>query len=102
MFDRIINTPLALYRGSHQRCSIKKGVLKNSQNSQENNVSLKLSFLYKRPVIFKYHPLKRVSGYRLLPAGNYMFKVNNVNTRTRCEICSKLKIKILPLLTLSR
>ena len=21
------------------------------------------------------------------PAGNYMFKVNNRNTRTRCEIC---------------
>ena len=28
------------------------------------------------------------------PAWNYMFKVNNRNTRTRCEICSKLKIKI--------
>ena len=24
------------------------------------------------------------------PAGNYMFKVNNKNTRTRCKICSKL------------
>ena len=24
-----------------------------------------------------------------IPAGNYMFKVNNRNTRTRCEICSK-------------
>ena len=59
------------------------------------------------------------------PAGNYMFKVNNRNTRTRCEICSKLTIKkndawrhsgifivnfehishlvlVLPLLTLSR
>ena len=28
----------------------------------------------------------------LFPAGNYMFKVNNRNTRTRCEICSKLTI----------
>ena len=28
------------------------------------------------------------------PAGNYMFKVNNINTKTRCEICSKLTIKI--------
>ena len=28
------------------------------------------------------------------PAGNYMFKVNNRNTRARCEICSKLTIKI--------
>ena len=27
------------------------------------------------------------------PAGNYMFKVNNRNSRTRCEICSKLTIK---------
>ena len=24
------------------------------------------------------------------PVGNYMFKVNNKNTRARCEICSKL------------
>ena len=26
------------------------------------------------------------------PAGNYMFKVYNRNTRTRCEICSKLTL----------
>ena len=30
-----------------------------------------------------------------MPAGNYMFKINSRNTRTRCEICSKLTIKIL-------
>ena len=28
------------------------------------------------------------------PAGNYMFRVNNRNTRTRCEIGSKLAIQI--------
>ena len=28
------------------------------------------------------------------PAGSYMFKVNNRNTRTRCEIYSRLTIKI--------
>ena len=27
-------------------------------------------------------------------AGNYLFKVNNRNTRTKCEICSKLTTKI--------
>ena len=27
------------------------------------------------------------------PVSNYMFKVNNRNTRTGCEICSKLTIK---------
>ena len=26
------------------------------------------------------------------PAGIYLLKVNNRNTRTRCEICSKLAI----------
>ena len=30
----------------------------------------------------------------LNPAVSYMFKVNNRNTRTRCEICSKLTINI--------
>ena len=32
-------------------------------------------------------------GTRNIPAGNYMFKVNNRNTRARGEICSKLGIK---------
>ena len=26
----------------------------------------------------------------MYPVGNYMFKFNNRNTRTRCEICSKI------------
>ena len=30
---------------------------------------------------------------RFNPAGNYMFKADNRNTRARCEICSKLTIK---------
>ena len=32
--------------------------------------------------------------FQLDPAGNYMFKVNNRNTRTRCETCSKLTKEI--------
>ena len=31
--------------------------------------------------------------YICIPAGIYLLKVNNRNTRTRCEICSKLTIK---------
>ena len=27
------------------------------------------------------------------PVDNYLLKVNNRNTRTRCEICSKLTVK---------
>ena len=38
--------------------------------------------------------VSKVEMYGLNPAGNYMFKVNNRNTRARCEICSKLTIKI--------
>ena len=34
------------------------------------------------------------SQFIILPAGIYMLKVNNKNTRTRCEICSKLTINI--------
>ena len=29
----------------------------------------------------------------ITPAGNYMSKVNNINIKTWCEICSKLTIK---------
>ena len=31
---------------------------------------------------------------KISPAGIYLFKVNNRNIRTMCEICSKLTIKI--------
>ena len=31
---------------------------------------------------------------KLYPAGHYVFKVNNRNTRKRCEVCPKLTIKI--------
>ena len=34
-----------------------------------------------------------LNGNRIIPAGNYIFKVNNRSTRKRCEICSKLTIK---------
>ena len=39
------------------------------------------------------HSIKyNISIISVFPASNYMFKVNNRNTRTRCEICSKLTI----------
>ena len=41
------------------------------------------------------HRLSRLSKKQTIhyPAGIYLLKVNNRNTRTRCEICSKLTIK---------
>ena len=35
-----------------------------------------------------------VQTWQINPVGIYMFKVNNRIARTRCEICSKLTIKI--------
>ena len=37
--------------------------------------------------------LKRTVTPGKYPASNYMFKVNSINTKARCEICSKLTIK---------
>ena len=48
-----------------------------------------LQFLKKRKLYPKLVP--ETSHY---PDGNNLFKVNNSNTRTRCEIRSKLTIKI--------
>ena len=31
--------------------------------------------------------------YVCIPVANYMFKVNNRNTGTGCEVCSKLTVK---------
>ena len=69
-----------------------------------NNVRLKLPFLtHLPPIITLCHVSSREPScvyYQSLvqtgsiPAGNYMFKVNNRNTRTKCEICSKLTIKV--------
>ena len=46
--------------------------------------------------MFKVKPFRIYSRSVLLhsPVANYIFNVNNRNTRTRCEICLKLTIKI--------
>ena len=49
---------------------------------------LKKPFLQEAQIIA---PARQCSNY--FPAGNYIFKVSYRNTRTRCEICSKLTIK---------
>ena len=42
---------------------------------------------------FRIFSLRPKGVFRINPAGIYLLKVNNRNTRTRCEICSKLTIK---------
>ena len=44
-------------------------------------------------VIVNFNTITAILKTTFYPVGNYMFKVNNRNTRARCEICSKLTIK---------
>ena len=47
------------------------------------------------PVLLKFVDSMFLNIYsRIFPTGIYLLKVNNRNTRTRFEICSKLTIKI--------
>ena len=45
------------------------------------------------PILQKVVYLVVACNGNLFPAGNYLFKGSNRNTRPRCEICSKLTIK---------
>ena len=47
--------------------------------------------IWKRGIKFRSRNHQNVNN----PAGIYLLKVNNRNTRTRCEMCSKLTIKTL-------
>ena len=44
-------------------------------------------------LISKDTPKREPVKYPKNPAGNYLFKINNSNTRTKCEICSELTVK---------
>ena len=61
--------------------------------------AFKITFMNKAVMtskVFKSEWSQKVSlvkHLRLYPASIYLLKVNNRNTRTRCEICSKLTIK---------
>ena len=78
MFHRV-DVPLVKLKKNSVRCHLfpKKSGLQ----------SLQISSTFKFSFIFSLLPY----GETFL-TGNYMFKVNNRNTRTRCEICSKLTI----------
>ena len=75
-------------------------VTRNSNRKQiiHNTDEIKCSNWYETLYADDTDNERNLIGY---PAGNYMFKVNNRNTRLRCEICSKLTIKISLLLTLN-
>ena len=43
--------------------------------------------------IWNYFPLQVTNPRCITSVGNYIFKVNNINTKTKSEICSKSTIK---------
>ena len=63
-----------------------------AQGYVQNNLKIFVKFY----IFFKFNFFDNFLSIitRDIPAGNYLFKVNNKNTRKRCEICSKLTIKI--------
>ena len=73
-FNSVIVTPD--YRAELLQCKH----LNNAKNGQE---CFGLSIFF----------LSMFNFFTHCPAGNYMFKVNKRNTRTRCETCLKLTIK---------
>ena len=118
MFGKLLNTPLKekdsyscqiLYKSSHRRCSIKKGVLKSSQESTCARVFFLNKFGFRPATLLRKRPgrgfflwiLRNFSEYLFyrtppddfFPTHIYLFKVNNRNTTKRCEICSNLTVK---------
>ena len=81
-FGNISDKRLSLQRLVHYEYL--KPLCEPRRLSEEKDISLALFSLHQRCENMKTIPTNN-------PAGICMFKVNNRNTRTRCEICSKLK-----------
>ena len=76
----LLSQRLTLIWLAHLRPRPHNSGLKNNQL-----VSTRWNIALKKIWVFRYHIYT--------PSGNYMFKVNNKNTKTRCEILLKLTIK---------
>ena len=59
-----------------------------------NNANLKEQKFIRKIQNFSFDLVFKYVNASITPAGIYLLKVNNRNTRTRCEICSKLTVKI--------
>ena len=60
--------------------------------SKKHRITRHIDWLYDHDIL-TLKALAKLYEKCQFPAGNYMFKVSKRNTRTRCEICSKLSIK---------
>ena len=67
-------------------------------NRKDHKILFNLIFVYWQKPSSNVRQIKiiqlHVSVSKPFPVGNYLLKLKNRNTKTRCEICSKLTIKI--------
>ena len=67
-------------------------------NRKDHKILFNLIFVYWQKPSSNVRQIKviqlHVSVWKPFPVGNYLLKLKNRNTKTRCEICSKLTIKI--------
>ena len=104
-----INYPGNIYqpkvnnRSTRKRCEIPSTLaIKTPEQARTSNNYIKIFYLRRRlrrrqQVMWKFGVLcflfTSVLRFAFLPAGIYLFKVNNRNTRTRCEITFKVNNK---------
>ena len=81
-------------------CQNKTETRDNKPRQNENKIKPLKGFIFSPLIecavvkIIVFQCALNLNSYSTIPAGIYLLKVNNRNARTRCEICSKLTIKI--------
>ena len=81
-----------MYKSSNKQTQSLSNYILNSKNFVIILISIKIFYVLLRSIWESTTP--PCMDYTTTdPAGIYLFKVNNRNTRTRREICSKLTIK---------
>ena len=65
---------------------------KSHKGNSYGEIRLRFAILLAKILKFEKFKILRIRFGNKFPAGIYLIKVNNRNTRARCEICSKLKL----------
>ena len=68
-------------------------VVAQNESARTNLLKSKIDRSQEELLILRFLEMRGLRTKRRNPADNYMFKVKNRNTRSRCEICSKLTLK---------
>ena len=89
----IVNYLVSIFFQQIYNCEVNKHCLYHDSLTLTSSMCDAIS--YERPprvIVFFY--FCQIVAHFLFPVGIYMLKVNNRNTRTKCEICSELTIKL--------